>query len=65
MNTLRKGYVYVQDIYAGTLSETDEGYCFSYDESHLKKKRCQACFFNDASSKRALFFKKLPSAREG
>ena len=38
MNTLRKGYVYVQDVYAGTLSETDEGYCFSYDESYLEKK---------------------------
>ncbi len=35
MNTLRKVYVYVQDVFAGELFETDEGYCFSYDEKYF------------------------------
>lgn len=33
----RKGYVYVQDIYAGLIIETDEGYSFEYDEKYLKR----------------------------
>ena len=34
----RKGYVYIQNYYAGTLAETEEGYCFSYDKEYLKQK---------------------------
>ena len=34
----RKGYVYIQNIYAGILEETDEGYIFAYDKSYLKRK---------------------------
>ena len=30
MDAFRKAYVYVRNIYAGVLSETDEGYSFSY-----------------------------------
>jgi serine/threonine-protein kinase HipA len=30
----RKGKVYVNGVYAGTISETDEGYHFAYDESY-------------------------------
>ena len=31
----RTAYVYVRDSFAGTLSETDEGYEFSYDAQYL------------------------------
>lgn len=34
-----KEYVYVQDVYAGILSETDRGNLFSYDSSHLEGKK--------------------------
>lgn len=30
----RKGKVYVNGVYAGIISEVDEGYIFSYDESY-------------------------------
>ncbi len=33
----REANVYVNDVFAGTLSETDEGYCFYYDEDYLSK----------------------------
>lgn len=33
--TLRVGYVYVRNTFAGILSETDEGYSFSYDSDYL------------------------------
>lgn len=59
MNTLRKGYVYVQDIYAGTLCETDEGYCFSYDESHLKKKDAKPVSLTMPLQKEPYFSKTL------
>lgn len=34
----RKGYVYIQNIFAGIISETDEGYLFVYDEEYLCRK---------------------------
>ena len=30
----RKGYVYIQKIFAGTIAETEEGYEFSYNEDY-------------------------------
>lgn len=35
-STYRIGYVFVQNIYAGVLSETDTGYKFEYDEDYFK-----------------------------
>lgn len=35
MSGYRKAYVYVRNVYAGVLSETDYGYSFSYDEEYL------------------------------
>lgn len=32
--TFRHAYVYVRDVYAGLLSETDQGYTFSYDPEY-------------------------------
>ena len=33
---LREAAVYVRDVYAGKLKETDEGYSFKYDEQYLQ-----------------------------
>ena len=35
MDGFRTAYVYVRNIFAGTLSETDEGYSFVYDSAYL------------------------------
>lgn len=32
----RTAYVYVRDVFAGTLIETDSGYSFQYDPDYLK-----------------------------
>ena len=37
MYTFRKAYVYVRNIFAGVLSETDEGYSFSYTSDYLSR----------------------------
>lgn len=36
MGAFRVAYVYVRNHFAGTLSETDEDYCFSYDPAYLQ-----------------------------
>ena len=36
MESFRTAFVYVRNIFAGTLSETDFGYSFSYDSEYLK-----------------------------
>ena len=36
MDAFRVAYVYVRNHFAGTLSETDDGYCFSYDPAYLQ-----------------------------
>ena len=33
----RKGYVYIQNHFAGIIAETEEGYAFSYSEEYLKR----------------------------
>lgn len=35
MDAFRTAYVYVRNTFAGTLSETDEGYSFTYDGEYL------------------------------
>lgn len=42
MSNFRTAYVYVRNIYAGTLSEVDDGYLFSYDENYLNKENASA-----------------------
>lgn len=37
MDAFRIAYVYVRDIFAGDLCETDEGYSFTYDRQYLKR----------------------------
>lgn len=33
----RTAYVYVRNVYAGMVCETDEGYRFQYDQEYLKR----------------------------
>ena len=42
MSTFRTAYVYVRNVFAGTLSETDEGYTFAYDDDYLKAEDASA-----------------------
>lgn len=41
-DTFRHAYVYVRDMYAGILSETDDGYTFSYDTTYLNRDNAAA-----------------------
>ncbi|MBQ8595277.1 MAG: HipA N-terminal domain-containing protein [Oscillospiraceae bacterium] len=36
MEAYRTAYVYVREIFAGILKETDYGYLFAYDDDYLK-----------------------------
>ncbi len=36
MEILRTAYVYVKNVYAGELCETDDGYLFSYDSDYIE-----------------------------
>ena len=38
MDAFRTAYVYIRNVFSGTLCETDEGYSFSYDEQYLIRK---------------------------
>ena len=42
MDAFRKAYVYVRNVFAGVLSETDSGYTFSYDEDYLRSEKASA-----------------------
>lgn len=37
MSAFRSAYVYVRNIFAGILQETDAGYSFAYDAVYLKR----------------------------
>lgn len=36
MSKFRKADIYIKDVFAGILSETDYGYSFKYDNDYLK-----------------------------
>ena len=42
MEAFRTAFVYVRNIFAGTLAETDSGYSFSYDKDYLKSDNAAA-----------------------
>jgi len=42
MDAFRTGSVYVEDCYAGTLSETEDGYRFAYDADYLSSENPRA-----------------------
>lgn len=37
MNEYRQAYIYVRNIFAGVLKETDTGYSFVYDQEYLNQ----------------------------
>ncbi len=42
MDAFRTAYVYVRNVFAGELCETDEGYSFTYDERYLSSENASA-----------------------
>ena len=42
MDAFRTAYVYIRNVFAGKLCETDEGYSFSYDEQYLSSENASA-----------------------
>lgn len=42
MDGFRTGYAYVNNIFCGTVCETDEGYSFKYDDEYLKRDDARA-----------------------
>ena len=42
MEILRTAYVYVRNVYAGELCETDDGYLFSYDSNYIESNGASA-----------------------
>ena len=42
MEAFRTAFVYVRNVFAGTLTETDSGYSFSYDNNYLKSDNATA-----------------------
>ena len=42
MDAFRTAYVYIRNVFAGELCETDEGYSFSYDEQYLSSETASA-----------------------
>ncbi len=41
-DTYRTAYIYVRNVFAGTLAETDFGYSFIYDEEYLQNENATA-----------------------
>ena len=41
-DTYRSAYIYVRNVFAGVLSETDYGYSFLYDEEYLQNENATA-----------------------
>ena len=42
MSVFRTAHVYVRNIFAGVLKETDNGYSFKYDTDYLQSKNASA-----------------------
>lgn len=42
MDAFRTAYVYIRNVFAGELCETDEGYSFSYDKQYLNSETASA-----------------------
>jgi serine/threonine-protein kinase HipA len=65
MVTFRKAYVYVRNIFAGILAETDEGYSFSYDSEYLSREDASAVSLTLPLSKETYTSKTLFSFFDG
>ena len=42
MDVFRTAYIFVRNVFAGKLCETDEGYSFAYDEQYLSNETASA-----------------------
>lgn len=42
MDAFRTAYIYVRNVFAGELCETDEGYAFTYDKDYLVRGNASA-----------------------
>ena len=51
MDVFRKGYVYVRNVFAGILAETDSGYSFTYDEDYLEDEKTLEAIAKEATNK--------------
>ena len=65
MDTFRIAYVYIRNVYAGKLCETDEGYAFSYDEQYLNNENASAVSLTLPLSKTVYTSKTLFSFFDG
>ena len=59
MDAFRTAYVYVRNIFAGVLCETDEGYSFSYDRQYLSRENASAVSLTLPLSEKAYTSKTL------
>ena len=59
MDAFRTAYVYVRNIFAGVLCETDEGYSFSYDRQYLSREGASAVSLTLPLSEKAYTSKTL------
>lgn len=55
----RTAFIYVRNVFAGELSETDEGYRFSYCEEYLKSDRASAVSLTLPLTEQSYFSKTL------
>ncbi|MCP1102851.1 serine/threonine-protein kinase HipA [Aequitasia blattaphilus] len=58
-NEYRRGFVYVQNIFAGIIEETDEGYLFTYDEEYQSSEAAVAVSVTLPLEKKEYFSKTL------
>lgn len=62
---LRTAYVYVRNIFAGQLCESDEGYTFTYDKAYLESENASAVSLTMPLSEEAYSSKTLFSFFDG
>lgn len=53
----RKGYVYIQESFAGIIEETDEGYLFTYDTDYRESPYAAAVSLTLPLQKEAFFLR--------
>ena len=56
----RTAYVYVRNVFAGTLCETEDGYSFAYDKEYIGNENASAVI-NTSIDERNVQFKNIIS----
>ena len=59
MSVYRTAYIYVRDIFAGILKETEAGYSFTYDDNYLNYKDASPVSLTLPLSKKSFHSKSL------